>query len=639
MMSRIRLIVSRIALFLLALISLSSCQEKFSILEYTFNVVSVTPGYWQNGEIVRYPSVEVRVDGPDAQNWDITVSPDNGGHPYVETTVTGKQRSIVLEGIMLNADRREMGLTIQATHVNTGEVLATYRQYKATLEGDFTPPIPPESIFVTSLSMVVGEESSPVTVIDSHSASMNVTEGYTGTLVLSYRKDATETDPITCTLAQTSGNDILSLSQDSIIQEDSRFIIPFTAKQPGTGSFSVILKGKGQETVLAVSYVVNARPYDATFEPNRITFTEKYDAHGTVKVFGFQENEKCDIILHWVEVSTGEEGSTSYKGVETKDPLDVILWKAGEAKPGYSYVFWAEVYVEGETTPAVITEEQMVFPIDISFAWTDTKGNSVAADEAVRSRTSSDVCELDVIMDSWATEFISKVTVDDITAERSYSSQEPLVVVTDTWYGFEMKHPKRGVHNFSVTLETVEGAFTFETEMTFIDVWTVSPYAKGSSLYLSFNGPASSIKTDCNMNITLYGYAIWEYTVAGTNEAGQKVNTPKQEKIFIGQRTEPFTIEKGTARGADIKVQPIAGLFSIAMDMLKEKCSGKPFSMTGLTATRWDGEKIVSYTPAASNTFVKFEMKADAPFYGDYNDLETDISKLKTTLNQNGIYY
>jgi hypothetical protein len=86
------------ALFLLALIGLSSCQKRFSILEYQFTVVSVAPGYWQNGEMVRYPSVEVRVDGPDAQEWDITVSPGNGAQPYVESTVTGKQRSIVLEG-------------------------------------------------------------------------------------------------------------------------------------------------------------------------------------------------------------------------------------------------------------------------------------------------------------------------------------------------------------------------------------------------------------------------------------------------------------------------------------------------------------------------------------------------------------
>ena len=75
------------------------------------------------------------------------------------------------------------------------------------------------------------------------------------------------------------------------------------------------------------------------------------------------------------------------------------------------------------------------------------------------------------------------------------------------------------------------------------------------------------------------------------------------------------------------------------MRMLKDKCSGKPFSMTGITATRWDGDKVVSYTPATSNTFVRFDITADAAFYNDYNELETNISKLKSTLNQNGIYY
>lgn len=638
MMSRISQKVTWMALFLLALIGLSSCQKRFSILEYQFTVVSVTPGYWQNGEMVRYPSVEVRVDGPDAQEWDITVSPENGAQPYVESTVTGKQRSILLEGIQLSAERREMGLTIQATHVNTGEVLATTRQYKATLEGDFTPPVPPETIFVTSLSMVVGEESSSVTVTNGHSATIDAMEGYSGTLIISYRQDATETDPLTCTIAQTAGDSHITLSQEGIIREDSRFIIPFTALEPGSGGFSVILKGKGQETVLAISYVVKSRPYEATFEPNHFTFAELYDAHGTVSIFGFQDGEKCDVVLHWIESTTGEEGSTSYKGVDAKEPLDVILWKAGETKIGYSYVFWADVYEEGETKPVVTSEERTVSPLAISFAWTDAKGKPIAADDAVRSYTSSDVCKLDVVTASWTTEFINIVTVEDKTAERTYTSQDPLTG-DEADYVFEMKHPKRGVHTFSITLETVEGNYTFENEMKFIDVWTVSPFTKGASLYINFTGPASSIKTDCNMNITLYGYAIWDYTVAETNAEGQKVNTPKQEKKFIGQRTEPFTIEKGTSKGSDIKVKPIAGLFNVAMRMLKDKCSGKPFSMTGITATRWDGDKVVSYTPATSNTFVRFDITADAAFYNDYNELETNISKLKSTLNQNGIYY
>ena len=195
------------------------------------------------------------------------------------------------------------------------------------------------------------------------------------------------------------------------------------------------------------------------------------------------------------------------------------------------------------------------------------------------------------------------------------------------------------VHQFTVTLETTEGVFTFDTEMTFVDVWKVSPYAKGSSLYIKFVGPVSSLKTDCNMSITLHGYALWDYTVAETNESGQRVNTPLQEKKFIGSRTEPFTIDKGTSSGSDIKVKPIAGLFNIAMRMLKDKCSGKPFSMTGLTASRWNGENVETYTPAGSDTFVRFEIKADDPFYADFNELETDISQLKSTLSENGIFY
>jgi hypothetical protein len=141
------------------------------------------------------------------------------------------------------------------------------------------------------------------------------------------------------------------------------------------------------------------------------------------------------------------------------------------------------------------------------------------------------------------------------------------------------------------------------------------------------------------MSITLRGYALWDYTVAETNESGQKVNTPKQAKVYIGSRTEPFTIEKGTTAGSHIKVKPIAGLFSIAMKMLKDKCSGKPFSMTGITATRWNGESAAPYTPEKSNTFVIIDILPEAPFLEDYNELTTDISQLKPTLSDNGIFF
>lgn len=628
-------------LFLMTLLSVSSCQKRFSILEYQFNVVAVKAGYWENGEITRYPSVDVRVEGPDTQDWEITISPDNGAMPYTEPVVTGRLRTITLEGIDLSKDRREMGLTIQATHANTGEVLATYRQYKATLEGNFDPVIPPapeETISLTSLSLVIGEESSPVSVTEGHRATVDILENYSGSFVVSFSKDETETGDISCTLSQTEGQDHLVLSQESIIKGESSFTIPFTSGEPGTGSFSVILKGEGPETVLVVSYIIKSRPFEATFTPNHFTFADLYDAHGTVSAFGFKDGEKCDIILYWKETTTGDEGSTQYEDVEAKTPLDVILWKAGEAALGKNYVFWAEVYEVGESEPVAVTEKQTVSPFAIDWSWTDAHDTPAGPGEVIRSWASSSICKFDVKTASWAPEFIKMITVKDVTAGRTYTSQEP-VAETDGFYNFEMKHPKRGVHQFTVTLETTEGEFTFETEKTFVDVWTVSPYAKGSSLYLLFTGPVSSLKTDCNMSITLHGYAYWEYTEAETDESGKHVNTPKQAKKYIGSRTEPFTIEKGTTAGSHIKVKPIAGLFTIAMRMLKEKCSDKPFSQSGLTATRWNGDNITPYTPAASNTFVQFEIKADADFYNDYNELETDISQLKSTLSQNGIYF
>lgn len=641
MIARARHIALWSIFFILTLISVSSCGKKFSILDYQMNIVSVKPGYWENGEIVRYPSVDVRVEGPDTQDWEIIVSPENGATPYYESTITGRLRTVTLEGIDLSKERREMGITIQVVHVNSGETLGTNRQYKATIEGEFDPVVPPapqETIFVSGLSLVIGEESTAVSVTEGHRAVIDVLENYTGSLVLTYTLDESETGPISCTLSQTEGKDHFTPSQEGIVQGENSFTIPFSTGEPGTGSFSITLKGKDVETVLAVSFVIKSRQYEATFTPNHFNFAEGYDAHGTVLVYGFREGEKCNVVLHWKEATSGAEGSTRYDAVDAKAPLEVTLWKAGEAKMGNDYLFWAQIFEEGETEAVATTEAQAVTPFSISMAWTNAHGEAVAPEDKVRSWASSSVAQLDVNTAAWAPEFIKMVTVKDNTAGRSYSSQEP-VTDTEGSYRIEMKHPKRGVHSFSVILETEEGDFAFDTEMTFIDVWTVSPFAKGSSLYLLLSGPISSLKVDCNLNITLRGYAIWDYTVAETNESGQKVNTPKQTKVYIGSRTEPFTIEKGTSSGSNIKVKPIAGLFNIAMKMLKEKCSNKPFSMTGITATRWNGETATPYTPDASNTFVIFDIQPDAPFLDDFNELATDISQLKSTLSNNGIYY
>lgn len=635
MTSRTRRILSWSLLLILTLAGIASCRKGFSAQDYQLTVLSVKPGVWDNGKITRYPSVDVRVDGPDTQDWEIVVSPDNGATPYEESAVTGRICTVVLEGIDLSKDRREVGLTIQAIHVNTGEPLPSDRQHKATLEGNFEPVIT-ETISVTGLSAVIGEETSSITVTDGHRASFDVLENYTGSLFVTFRKDQTETGTVSCTLSQTEGDTHMVLSPEGITPKDDGFVIPFATGEPGTGTFSIVLKGQGPETVLTVSYIVKSRPYEATLTPSLFNFTHTYDAVATVNAFGFREGEKCDVVLYWKESVSGREGSTLYPGADAKAPVEVILWKAGEAAAGEEYVFWAQVFAEGEIRPAAATQEYTVKPLSVDFRWRDARGDTSQPGEKVRSWASSSICTLDVQTASWATEHIKNVSVKDITAGRAYASEAPLSQ-PEGLYAFEMKHPKRGVHSFTVTLETSEGDYSFETQATFIDVWTMSPYPKGSSLHANFRGPASSIKTDCNISFTLRGYAIWDYTVAETDASGQHVNTPKQTKKYIGSRTEPFTIESGTANGSSVKL--VSGLFKIAMNMLKDKCSGKPFSMSGQTATRWSSDKAVTYTPAASKTFIIFETKADAAFYNDFNDIETDISQMKSTFNQNGILY
>ena len=132
--------------------------------------------------------------------------------------------------------------TIQVVHVNTGETLATNRQYKASIEGNFDPVVPPApqlTISIKSLALVIGEESSSISVTGDNKATIDVLENYSGSLVLSYSKEEGETGPITCTLSQTEGKEHLSLSQDSIVGGESSFTIPFTSGEAGTGSFSV----------------------------------------------------------------------------------------------------------------------------------------------------------------------------------------------------------------------------------------------------------------------------------------------------------------------------------------------------------------------------------------------------------------
>ena len=640
MASHIRRIISWSILLVLVMTGVSSCKKGFSITDYQMNILSVRPGAWEDGEITRYPSVDLRVDGPDTQNWEITISPANGASPYSEMAVTGRIKTIVLEGIGLSKEKREMGITIRAVHVNTGETLASNNQYKASIEGNFDPVTPPstqETISVTALSLVSGETSSPVTISGGHRATLDIMEGYSGSLVLSYNQAESETDPISCTLSQKEGKDFLILSPETIVKGESTFTIPFTAGKPGSGTFSITLKGNGPETVFTVSYIVKSRPYEATFTPNRFTFAEAYDAHGTVEVFGFSEGQKCDIVLHWKETTTGDEGSTSYPSVDAKTPLDVILWKAGETSIGKEYVFWAEVFEEGKTEVAAETAEQVVKPFAIELSWTDARGDLVT-DGRVRSWSSSSKCVLGVKTAPWATELITKVSLKDITTDKTYSTKE-VASQADGLYNIRMTHPARGEHQLTVTLQTSEGDFSFETGTTFIDVWTFTPYVKGSSLFADFRGPSASISVDCSLYVLFEVYAAWDYTVAETNSEGQQVNTPKQHIAYVRNKGVDHVVPAGTSSGSVIKFQEVSGLFNVALSLLKPMGRDKPFSDTGLTATRWEGGNIVSYTPPASKTMISFSVKVAENFLNDFNEVLPDISQLKSILEDNDILY
>lgn len=646
---KIRRIFSWSILLLLMVAGAAACQKRFSITEYQMNILSVRPGAWVDGEITRYPSVDVRIDGPDTQDWEITVSPANGASPYSESAETGRIKTILLEGIELSKERREMGITIRAIHVNTGEVLAINSQYKASIEGNFDPVVPPtptpqETLSITGLSLVMGEESTPITIAEGHRATLDILENCSGTLMLAYSQEESETNPVSCTLSQTEGKNHITLSQEGIVKGESTFTIPFTTAEPGTGSFSLTLKGNGPETVLTVSYIIKSRPYEATFEPNHFTFAEGNDAHGKVEIFGFAEGEKCDVVLRWKETTSGDEGSTAYPGIDVKEPLDVILWKAGEAAIGKNYIFWAEIYEQGKTEePVAVTEKKTVTPFAISLSWTDAQGEPVL-DGKIRSWYNRYKRTLSVTTASWAPEFINKVSVKDVTAGRSYSSQTP-ASEADGSYTIEMtKYPERGVHKFTVTLQTTEGDYSFETEMTFIDVWTFVPYKKGSSLYAEFRGPTktSVTQTDCSLTVLFNVYAAWNYTVAEVNSEGKRVNTPKLHTVYVRNKGVDYTVPKGTktTNGSDdIKFKEVAGLFNVALSLLKPMGRGRSFSETGLTASRWDGGSIVNYTPPESQTMVSFSVKVSDVFTSDYNEVMADVSKLIPILQDEGILY
>ena len=236
------------------------------------------------------------------------------------------------------------------------------------------------------------------------------------------------------------------------------------------------------------------------------------------------------------------------------------------------------------------------------------------------------------------TEFITKVSLKDITSEKTYSTKEP-VSQEEGLYNIRMTHPTRGEHQLTVTLQTTEGDYSFDTGMTFIDVWTFTPFVRGSSLFADFRGPASSIVTDCSLTVLFKVYAAWDYTVAETNSEGQHVNTPKQATLYVRSKGVDHTVPAGTSSGTEIKFQEAAGLFKAALALLKPMGRDKPFSETGLTATRWEGGNVVSYTPAASKTSVAFSVTVAEAFLNDFNEVLPDITQLIPILQENGILY
>lgn len=632
-------------------VSLSSCERPFDISSYEVKLVESYPGTLSSGTVLSNPSIAVLVDGPAEREWKVEVgSGDLAGTEAL--AVTGRRVEFPVRG--LSAERPEALVSVVVRDHASGEVLSVRRRLRIYLEdlskpggdggtdGPDVPPVVTPSLVVSSLTLLVGGPGSSVSEtalsLADGQPSFEVQKGCSGSLVVGYA--CSGDDGLSVSLdVRTEDGALIKIPDGSVTRSASSFTIPFRAISEGSGRLEITLTGEKSSASVLIGFTVLPDGRVIEFVPDTFTFAEQNEAKGTIKFMGFPEGERCDVVLCYKERDSGDEGKSEYRDVDTGIPLRVLLWEAGGAASWHEVSYWAELYAPGETEAFYVTPVTKVYPFRPEFLWWQEDGTGVREGSPVRSTASGAVSRLAVVTGSHLPGHITQVVIRDSRQGKSYTATSP-ERDTDGYYVFEMVHPKKGEHTFSVTFVTDEGDYRYSFGKRFCDVWTVIPFVDGSSLYADLRGPELTLDTRCELEIFVDIYAVFDYTIA-MERNGQKTDEPTRWWHYIETRGLDYIIPSGTAQ-VTLKIQ--SGWVNTSLRHIKSVAGGLPWSVTGGTATRWvkngnGGMTAMTYTPAASKPGVLLALKADSYFYGACNDIVLDYSKLKGTLDSNGFVY
>ena len=496
-----------------------------------------------------------------------------------------------------------------------------------------------ETIKIEGASLSAFGEKNQLKVHGGHSTSLEIEKDALAELCVTYSVTEYETGAIEYSISPSGGNEILSVVGSELDSDNRQLKISLKALSEGDGKFAVTLRGVGPETTLNVSYsvIVVERKVDLSYD--RFIFAENYDAYGTVTMSGFRGGEKCTVLLYLTLQNKVEERRAEYHDVNPSEQFRILLWKAGEARDWNSPRFRIEVLIPGREEAVASTTLSSPTVITPAYYWISGDGVSVRGNEGVRSYAPDSNVQLTVVLGYMCNGHVNKVTVEDCTSGKTYSNSQP-EPNSDSYYIFGIRHPSCGKHTFVVTLDTDEGVYSLSFDKEFVDVWTVTPFIDGSSLYADLRGPEQTLGTRCALEIFVEIYAVFNYTVA-VEHNGEKVDEPSRWWHYIETRGLDYTIERGTGQ-TTLKIQ--TGWVNTALRHIKSVAEGLSWSVTGGKATRWmknaqGGMSIINYTPSSSKPGVILTLKADNAFYASGNDIVLDFSKIGGTLSANGIVY
>ncbi len=649
-------LVSRFVRFLVlavcACVVMPCCTHEtgFDIGLYSLEQVESVPGTWDSGVLTSDPSIEALVIGPDECGWLVCVEMVTGLR-YTVTGRTGERIRCVLDGLGFSPNHTKSTATVSVLHAETREVLSVRKNVVVCIEGDFgeggedqpgedEPEAGDKSpcVTITGAELVL-DGNDPIS-ISSGSFSFEIQKYVSASLRVFYSLNKYEEGPISCQVSDICGGESLEIGTGSIEHSVGSFYFPVEGLQEGKGRFRVNLSARHSSTSVLFEFTVLPNGHVIEFKPNTFCFYDQIPAYGKIIPFGFDKGETYDVVLHYKERDSGEEGETVYRGLSSADPAEVLLWESGKAKDWYEVTFWAELFLPGINEAVFVTTPVKVSVFRPDFLWWEEDGETmVRSDSMVCSRSASSIVRLGVTTGYSKYGHIKQMRVYDINTGKSFnvSSPEP---GTDGCFVFRMTHPSRGSHSFTIYFDTDEGTYRLSTSKAFRDVWTVTPFIDGSSFFAAFDGPLPGIDMRCILDVSVDIYAVFNYTMALTRD-GEPYDEPMRWWHFIETRGFDYTIEQGTGQ-SDLLIYK--GWINTGLKHIRKVAGGKDWSITGGVATRWSSDEsgkdfIEEYKPDSSCPGVILRIKADKLFTDSYHGIAVDYSRIRPVLDDYGITY